>query len=231
MSSYWSKYWKNKDFASHEERNKQVGRTVDGQVISDEVWNKTVKFIVEQCNFDKDSEMLDLCAGNGMLSIPVAKITKSVVAIDISEKLLEILNEHALKENINNITTICDNINHIDFEKRFSHVMFYFSLQHFSEKDVLFIFEKVYHALKTNGVFYIGDIPDQSKLWVFANTIAYENSFFDRLKNDQPAIGHWFDQNFLIKLARYTGFSSSKIIHQPAWQYNSKYRFDMIIRK
>ena len=232
MSSvYWTEYWKNKDFKSDEHRNKQIGRTVHGQVVCDDIWAQTVKFVIEQCDFNKDSEMLELCAGNGMLSIPVAKIIKSVVAIDINNQLLAILNEHALKENIDNITTICDDIINIEFKERFSHVMFYFSLQHFNEKKTLFIFEKIYHALRTNGIFYIGDIPDQRKLWVFAGTTAYENCFFDRLKNDQPAIGQWFDQDFLIKLARYTGFSSAIIIHQPPWQCNSKYRFDMMIKK
>ena len=224
-------FWKNLDVKKFKNQFEQVERTSKGQAVSEDIWNQTVQLIIGQCDLNKESEMLDLCAGNGGLSLPVAKIIKSVVAADISYQLLEVLNENAVKENISNIETVCVDLMHFEFKKKFSHAIFYAALQYFSEKEVIIIFEKVYDALKDGGIFYIGDIPDQRKLWDFANTIEYENDYFYRLKTDQPAIGYWFDQEFLVKLARYTGFSSSKIIQQQKWQSDSRYRFDIIIKK
>ena len=55
---------------------------------------------------DEDDTVLDLGCGNGIITIPIAKKTKSVTAVDLSDKMLEILDKKAKEENVNNIKTV-----------------------------------------------------------------------------------------------------------------------------
>ncbi|MDR2510286.1 MAG: hypothetical protein LBC77_06545 [Spirochaetaceae bacterium] len=113
----------------------------------------------------------------------------------------------------------------------FSPGFWYVSLQHFEESDAVCLFEKALSWLLPGGVFYIGDIPDREKVWTFAITPEYEKSFFDLLKSGKPAIGTWYEKNFLRKAADWAHFSRCEIIEQPSWQINSGYRFDIKLIK
>ncbi len=50
--------------------------------------------------------VLDIGAGPGTLSIPIARRASRITAIDYSKKMLEVLNENAARNNLTNITTI-----------------------------------------------------------------------------------------------------------------------------
>lgn len=55
-----------------------------------------------------DSRVLDLASGTGIYTIPIAKVAKSVTAIDSSSKMCSILKDKANAENIHNINIIND---------------------------------------------------------------------------------------------------------------------------
>ena len=225
-NNYWSEYWKEKSFSS---KNLQahIGRTVSGTSINDELWKRTVLFIYHQLCIDDKSNILDLCCGNGMLSVPLSYKCNKLVGVDISQALLNEL----LEREICNITTICADINEFNTEEKYTHVILYFSLQYFNESQVIEIFQKVFTFLEEGAVFYIGDIPDRTKLWNFANTKEYEKAYFDSIREESPKIGNWFLKQDLLKLANYIGYKRASIVEQPSWMYNSHYRFDMILYK
>jgi ubiquinone/menaquinone biosynthesis C-methylase UbiE len=208
----------------------QVGRTYKKQSITNNVWMKTLDFVYQKMGLSDDSVLLDLCCGNGMLSVPFARKVKSIVAVDFSEPLLQILKSKT-NNDINNITILHKDINKISVSDLcvwgFSHAIIYFSIQHFTEREAILLFEKMFKCLKPNGIFYIGDVPDRVKLWQFANTDEYAKMYFESVKNEAPVIGTWFLQEDLLKMAHYAGFSHGEIIEQPVYQINSRYRFDL----
>lgn len=82
-------------------------------------WNKiAIKFdewmkkddypgeLVSKIEVEKGDSVLDIGSGNGAITIPLAKKARSVTAIDISTKMLNLLREKAVKENISNIKCI-----------------------------------------------------------------------------------------------------------------------------
>jgi SAM-dependent methyltransferase len=61
---------------------------------------------LKKLNIDfKDKKILDVGCGTGVYTLKIAQLAKSVVGIDFSEKMLEVLKEDAKKLNITNITT------------------------------------------------------------------------------------------------------------------------------
>jgi SAM-dependent methyltransferase len=73
--------------------------------------------LISKMILDKKDTVLDLGCGEGSVTIPLSKEVANVTAIDATEKMLEILNEKIKEENINNIKTIQDDINDVNFEK------------------------------------------------------------------------------------------------------------------
>jgi ubiquinone/menaquinone biosynthesis C-methylase UbiE len=234
MNVYWHKYWNSINIKTTDSQT-QVGRTHKRKPVEFGIWDKTVDFIYQNMELSDNSLLLDLCCGNGMLTIPLAKKVKNIVAVDFSKPLLAVLKNQLNKTQ--NVHLLYGNINAMhpsEFRvngQHFSHILLYFAIQHFTERETILVFEKAYQCLQARGIFYLGDIPDRTKLWNFANTDEYANIYFESVKNETPAIGTWFLQEDLLKMAHYVGFVHSEIITQPDYQINSGYRFDLKLIK
>ena len=66
-------------------------------------WQQCLDFIIE---ISEESIVADIACGNGRHLIPCAKKCKKVIGLDISRKMLEIVKEKTIKENISNICLI-----------------------------------------------------------------------------------------------------------------------------
>jgi ubiquinone/menaquinone biosynthesis C-methylase UbiE len=152
-TNYWTQFWNKSEILNSKNSQGQIGRTINKEPIPDDLWQETLSFILRELDLEKDDLVLDLCAGNGLLSLPMSKQVTHVTAVDFSERLI-----HQLKsQNIPNIKTIAEDVNEVDFDAdNFSKIIFYFSIQHFNFKDVVIIFEKAFKWLKPKGIFYIG---------------------------------------------------------------------------
>ena len=54
--------------------------------------------LLSKLKLDKEDTVLDLGCGEGSITIPISKQVKSVTGVDLSENMLELLNENAQKE-------------------------------------------------------------------------------------------------------------------------------------
>lgn len=226
-NDYWPNFWKkHAEETADKDPQIQVLRTRNKIPIDDETWAVTVSAIEGKLNIHQDDIVLELCSGNGLLSRKFAETAQHVTSVDVSESLLKAL------ENINNIRPIVSDIRDLDFEANsFSKVIIYAGLQYFSDREVIKLFESVFSWLKEDGLFYIGDIPDRDKRWVFYDNKERESDYFTALKNGQPIIGNWLDCQFMEKLANYVGFSNAEKISQTEEMIYSSFRYDFIVRK
>lgn len=224
-NNYWTEFWNSNPIVENKDPQLQVGRSINGQPITNELWNLTLNFVRNQLELNSSDIILDIGAGSGMISIPYSKIVHKVVALDISSKLLDRINE-------SNIKKIEADARYVNFEKdAFSKVILYFALQHFTQKETIQLFKNMYNWIKKGGIAYIGDIPDITKLFVFHSKPEWKDAFFKSLENDKPIIGTWFTQEFLVNLAMYCGFKHVEVVEQPDYLINSHYRFDLKLIK
>lgn len=63
-------------------------------------------YLIKVFNLNNHSRILDLGAGTGQITIPVAKIAKEVVAVDPDQEMLDEGKKQAEKQNINNISWV-----------------------------------------------------------------------------------------------------------------------------
>jgi SAM-dependent methyltransferase len=72
---------------------------------------------------DEASRVLDIGCGPGTFALPLGEISREVVALDTSSKMLEMLNSEACKENLNNIRLIQANWEEVDYWKEYDLVL------------------------------------------------------------------------------------------------------------
>jgi 2-polyprenyl-3-methyl-5-hydroxy-6-metoxy-1,4-benzoquinol methylase len=53
-------------------------------------------------------EVVDLCCGDGWFTLPMAKLTRHILAIDIDEKLLAVARTRFVESNVTNCTFVAD---------------------------------------------------------------------------------------------------------------------------
>ncbi|MHC1719663.1 MAG: class I SAM-dependent methyltransferase [Clostridiaceae bacterium] len=62
---------------------------------------------LKKAGLEGNSVLIDIGAGSGVFTIPAAKITSGMVyALDINSRLLEIIDDKAKSEGLNNVTTM-----------------------------------------------------------------------------------------------------------------------------
>jgi cyclopropane fatty-acyl-phospholipid synthase-like methyltransferase len=228
QKEYWAAFWSSDARLNHEDPYYQVGHTVNGMPIDQERWQFTLVRIEEALQLDSEDTVLDLCAGNGLISEPISKKCKSVTAIDFSAALIGKINTR-LHPNIVAIHADARDIELV--EDTFSKAIMYGALQHFSEREAIAILEKLYLAIRPGGTILVGDIPDIDRLFCFYSKPEWVAAYFDSLKHNTPAVGTWFKKDVIAAMARYVGFKNIEVRDQHPRLLNSHYRFDLLLKK
>ena len=227
-NNYWASYWTTNQIIKNGNPQCQVGRTVNKIPINHKKWLFHLNEIEQTLDLGPSDILLDLCAGNGLITMPLSLRCKSVIAVDISSALLEKIDTKTYPA----ITVITGDARNVNLPSGvFSKGLMYGALQYFSEREVVGILETIYRSLMQGGSFLVGDIPDIDRLFVFYNKPVWVRAYFDSVKANTPAVGTWFKKEILLEMAKYVGFSGAAILSQHPDLINSHYRFDLLLTK
>jgi SAM-dependent methyltransferase len=110
----WNEIWKARqkrheslkhfDDPSHNWNKRENAERYD--ISSRSKYDDRVKITIAGLDIKENSRVLDIGAGPGTLTIPIAPLVNEVTAIEPGDGMVSILNEHAKKKNITNITSI-----------------------------------------------------------------------------------------------------------------------------
>jgi 16S rRNA (adenine1518-N6/adenine1519-N6)-dimethyltransferase len=79
----------------------------------------TARMIVEKSHLEPDDIVLEIGAGLGALTIPVAKTVRHVHAVEKDSSLVPILENQLSASNVNNVTILNQNILNLNFQELF----------------------------------------------------------------------------------------------------------------
>ena len=117
--------------------------------------NLVCQAVEKQIDFLSDKEILDFGGGTGLLTLPLAKQAKSVILVDISEKMLEQARLKAERQEINNIQFLEQDLLEKTLEKEFDLIVVCRVLHHMPDLDVAL---SLFHQhLKEDGQLLIAD--------------------------------------------------------------------------
>ena len=142
--------------------------------------NLVCQAVEKQIDLLSDKEILDFGGGTGLLTLPLAKQTKSVTLVDISEKMLEQARLKAEQQEIKNIQFLKQDLLKNPLKQEFDLIVVCRVLHHMPDLDAtLSLF---YQHLKEDGQLLLAD---------FTKTEANHHGF-DLAELEKQLIEHGF---------------------------------------
>lgn len=227
MTDFWQSFWITHGKESQNaEPQVQVLRTLNKQPVTPETFAAIIASVEELLRPEIGNDLLDLCCGNGMITKHFFDKARTVTAVDLSDELVSQITPVAS----DNIRAYAADARLVGFpENSFDRILLYAGLQYFSEVETIDLFARLRKWLRKDGLIVIGDIPDAMRRWNFFNSLEREGLYFDALKEGKPLVGYWFESEWLIRLARFAGFSSAEVCQQPEGLPYRHYRFDLVL--
>ena len=117
--------------------------------------NLVCQAVEKQINLLSDKEILDFGGGTGLLTLPLAKQAKSVILVDISEKMLEQARLKAEQQEIKNIQFLEQDLLKNPLKQEFDLIVVCRVLHHMPDLDAAL---SLFHQhLRENGQLLIAD--------------------------------------------------------------------------
>lgn len=113
--------------------------------------------LIERCKPGPASKVLDLATGTGFTAIAFAKVSKSVIALDKTEEMLEEAKKIAGSEGVSNVTLVRGDVEKLPFEDScFDIVTCRRAAHHFNDKSKFL--SEVQRVLRPGGLFALSDM-------------------------------------------------------------------------
>jgi ubiquinone/menaquinone biosynthesis C-methylase UbiE len=210
------------------EQSARRGEQYDFKKIADD--------IIEKVHFEKEDVVLDLCCGNAALAKIISKSCKEIHGVDHSAHLIESAKKLKEKENLKNLSLHFENAVSIDklfSENKFDKSYCYFSFQYFDKKKRELLLEKLSRITKANGLIFVGDIPDKTRMWNFYPTrLKFYREKISRLiqfKDGECDLGWWIAPKEITEWCKRKQLEVS-ILRQEKNLPHAHYRFDVLIK-
>jgi len=229
MDDFWKKYWVDHAHSTESESLQlQIQRQVNKEPVSDLVFQQVLEDIERKTALNNDDVILDLCCGNGVITTYLAQHCKQMIGVDFAENLTRRIDLTKYP----NISLIIEDIRKVQFEPEiFNKVIIYAGIQYLTHRETIQLFQKVLLWMKRDGLFFLGDIPDENHLWDFSNSRERRARYYGSVRDGTPLIGTWFTPQWLKNLGEFAGFREAEVLSQPLPLPYSHYRFDILLRK
>jgi ubiquinone/menaquinone biosynthesis C-methylase UbiE len=209
----------------------QVERTIGGQPVAFEQVRLLVQAIREALAFVEHDIALDLCCGNGLLTIELSPFCRSLVAVDYSLELIEVARQHHAAPNIVYLSRAAEELAPADFpDGPPTKICMNAGLQYFTEPQVQKLLETLARITADGATLYFTDVPDAERIFVFYNSPERRAEFERRRAARTEAIGTWWSRPHLEKLFESAGYSVS-FVDLDARRSTSHYRYDVLARR
>ena len=227
----WRGFWDTiGERASRDDFLRQVGRTVGGEPLSEEQTPLLVAAILRALEPAASDVLLDLCCGNGLVTIELAPLFGSVVGADYSLELIETARERFAAPNITYLHRPAAEVGPGDFAAgRPTKVCMNAALQHFGKADFETLLAALNRLRDGRMDLYFTDVPDAAQLFAFYNTPERRAEYERRRAEGTEAIGTWWDRTDVVQALGQTGFDAVVVELDPD-RYASHYRFDLLAR-
>lgn len=227
--NYWTEFWRDQGANSRDsDPQSQVLRTFSKQPLDDQRWCSTLRMVREQMEMVGGHRMLDLCCGNGLFTRHFARDCDRLLAVDISPDLL--VNLEGL--GLDGVETLESDVRAVDFpQDTFDRILLYAAVQYLEPSDVVRLFERMAVWLEPSGILYVGDVPDQARIWRFFDNDERQAAYFRNVRDGEAIIGTWFDAEWLRRLGLYAGFREVEIIDQPNYMLYHTFRYEAVFTR
>lgn len=228
MTDYWKSHYADVGKQFSESALKQVGKTVNGEEISEQQFRLIVDGIVDVLKLCKHDDVIDLCCGNGLITRELAPFVRSITGIDYTLNLIEVAKKSTASSNVEYVHADVINTNDSYFSG-LKKIVMYEALQHFSEAQFSQLLNRL-NGLEAGSLIFLGSIPNSEKLRTYYNTDQKFEFHQKRELEGRPHIGTWWSFDGVQRIILGRGFKL-KILPQKENLYTAYYRFDVLLER
>ena len=229
----WKAFWdKFPDQFTKEEFTKQVGKTVQGQPISNEQLDRLISDLAQKLDVKEDDRVLDLCCGNGLITYVIAERCQFIVGVDFSQTLIEIAREYHSRANVKYLNQSVLDItpDNLQIPKLFTKIYMYEGLQYFQKDQFSHLLETLVSLSSERVIIILAGVPDLSRIWEFYDTPERQREYEIRKSQGTEAIGTWWEKSFIRRICSSYGLQC-EFLPQQEFAHTAHYRFDVRIQK
>jgi ubiquinone/menaquinone biosynthesis C-methylase UbiE len=220
----------------------------------------TAEFISGLLDVQPEDRVLDLCCGNGLVTIRVAKRVNSVMGVDFSAALLAQAQSDFSAPNITYRHGDARDLSKVTAGEIFDKAYISFAFQYFDEKSGQDVLRGLHRVLKPGGRLALVDIPNKAmkrrhqlraalRLFLPAGQGTGSSDSNQRFKSlgarvryllrnaatvvglrKADDLGWWWKRDTLVAQAREIGFDA-ETFDQPEENPHHLYRFDAVLRR
>lgn len=149
-------------------------------------FNDELSRMIKAVKPNNDDLLIEFGCGTGFFSIEMAKKCKKVIAVDISEKMLEYAADRAGKENITNIEFVHSGfLNYQHRDRPADSIITQLALHHLPDFWKFIAINNIYNMLKVNGLLYLSDV-----VFPFEKSADYNIIINNMLRDFEEKAGH-----------------------------------------
>lgn len=235
MTAHWKNFFENyrrKEAVTDADLFYQVGKTVDGKQIPDNLFKLGVDRIKAALDLSPNDHLFEYCCGNGLVTCELAPCVKKVTAIDFVER--HIINARTLKAR-NNITYLVGDAKApLDRSLPDAEVPDKFlmnvALAYFLPAELQQILANIKSRVGDNPFrFLMTDIPNFQSKWNFYNTperVTRHQENEKQAGNTNDGMGRWWQAGEIRGIVSRFNWKV-EIVDQPPEL--SDYRMDALI--
>lgn len=229
----WRAFWEAYPGRYREtEFREQVGRTAKGGVPTPEA---ELALVVEEAATRLDlgagDRLLDLCCGNGYLTVRLARRAAEVVGVDFSRPMLELARRHHGGEGTSyRFGSVLELEAVVGDLPPFSRACMLESLHYFEPRHLPRLLEGLRGHTTPDAVLYFSGIPDATRKDAFFDTPERKAEHERRKAAGTDGMGHWWDPDLLRTRSAEAGLDC-RILPQSRELHTAYYRFDAVLRR
>jgi hypothetical protein len=210
----WRRFWetyRTTEIRSEQDLFFEVGKTVNQQPISEASFKLSTERVARDLKLNSGDTLLELCCGNGLMTLPLASWVSEVYAIDFARHLIENARKFRQAPNINYICA--DAVRYMaDLAARRSYIpskiLLGDALGYFEPGSLGDILSSVIKLTGNQFILLATGIPSDELKWSFYNTPEHMRRYEENQRlegNTNDGLGRWWHTHELEQLARDCG--------------------------
>jgi cyclopropane fatty-acyl-phospholipid synthase-like methyltransferase len=208
---------------------RQVGTTIDGRPYPEEAFDRMVDGLARGLDLRASSRLLDVCCGNGVISVRLAALASEVVGVDFSPPLLSIAQRHHERPNTCYLRGDALRLEATPglSGRSFDRVLMQGSMQCIPSDGIEQLLASMLRVADREVVIYLGAIPDKRRRSAFYKSRRRRlKGWWYRLRG-RDAMGTWWAPEEVVAAAERVGLRAQILEGRSvADGLSSHYRFD-----
>ncbi len=227
---FWSSYRKI-EVTSEEDLFREVGKTVNGEPLSEEAFQISIALIASGLELSKRDLLLELGCGNGLVTRRLASLVKQIRAVDFSEHLIANARKFSPATNVSYFCgEAVAHLRDLALSKAYvpTKILLGDCLCYFDEKALRGMLQAARRLTADHFVFMASGVPCDELKWNFYDTAERVRRFEENqllAENTNDGIGRWWRKEELEEIGKALGLAT-EIREEPSVLAN--YRIDAV---